>query len=591
MLMAIQDRIGATPGAYPRALIAGPGPGPVAPAAAPAVRGRQGERPLTLIAVASGLAIVALDATVVAVAGPALGRHFDASLSGLQWVTNAYLLALAAGLVAGGKLGDHFGRRRVFLAGSTGFALASLACGLSGSLGALVAFRAAQGLFGAAVAAQALAILRDTAPGERQATAIGTWALASSVAVASGPIVGGLLIAGLGWRSIFFIGVPVAGVALVIGGWAIRESRDENEDRILDGPGITLLSLGLLAVMSGLIVAERHGWDRSHAVAFLLTGALMLVIFAGWEGREDRVGLPHFPLGLFSSRALVAAAVTVLAVFAALFAVMFDVALYLQRVQGYTALETGVRILALTGVVALSSAMCWPLARRTGPGLLVLSGAALMAGGLFGLAQLDAHSSYGAVWPFLALVGVGIGPAQAGAARGIVASVPGERAGIAADLHVTAAQLGAVLGLTVVGSIIATRVSSVLPTRLIAAGVPRHLALQLAGTAHSVAQGVVPIPRGLSASAAHAVAGGSFGAFASGLDTALIVAAAAVLGAGLLAGLMLRGRGPEAVRGGGPEAMRGGGTQAVRGGGPEAVRGGGTQATAHSLRRRERAGG
>ncbi|HWF71817.1 MAG TPA: MFS transporter [Solirubrobacteraceae bacterium] len=516
-------------------------------AAVPAVRGRQGERPLTLIAVASGLAIVALDATIVAVAGPALGRHFDASLAGLQWVTNAYLLALAAGLVAGGKLGDRVGRRRVFLAGSIGFALASLACGLSGSLGVLIAFRAAQGLFGAAMAAQALAILRDIFPGESQATATGTWALASSVAVASGPIVGGLLLADLGWRSIFFIGVAVAGVALVLGAWAIRESRDENEDRILDGPGITLLSLGLVAVMCGLIVAEKHGWDRSHAVAFLLTGALMLASFAGWEGREDRVHKPHFPLGLFRSRALVAGAVIVLAVFAALFAVLFYVALYLQRVQGYSALETGVRILALTGVVALSSAASWTLARRTAPGGLVIGGAVLMAGGLFGLSQLDAHSSYGALWPYLALVGLGIGPAQAGAARGIVTSVRGEQAGIAADLHATAAQLGAVLGLTVLGSIITTRVSSVLPTRLIAAGVPRHLTLQLAGTAHSVAQGVVPIPRGLSTTAAHAVATGSFGAFASGLDTALLVAAAAVLGAGLLAGLIMRGGAPTAT--------------------------------------------
>jgi EmrB/QacA subfamily drug resistance transporter len=544
MLMAIQDRIGATPGANPRALIAGPGPDPVqraTVAAVAAVRSRQGERPLTLIAVASGLAIVALDATVVAVAGPALGRHLGASLSGLQWVTNAYMLALAAGLVASGKLGDHFGRRRVFLAGSTGFALASLACGLSGSLGVLIAFRAAQGMFGAAIAAQALAILRDAFPGERQATAMGTWAVASSVAVASGPIAGGLLIAGPGWRSIFFIGVPVAGVSLALGAWAIHESRDENEDRVLDGPGITLLSLGLLAVGAGLIAGERHGWDRSHAVAFLLTGALMLAIFAGWEGREDRVHKPHFPLGLFRSHALVAGVVMVLAVFAALFAVLFYVALYLQRVQGYGALGTGVRILALTGVVALSSAVSWTLARRTAPGLLVLGGAVLMAGGLLGLSQLDAHSSYGALWPYLALVGLGIGPAQAGAARGIVASVRGEQAGIAADLHATAAQLGAVLGLTVLGSIITTRVSSVLPTKLIAAGVPRHLTLQLAGTAHSVAQGVVPIPQGLSATAAHAVASGSFGAFASGLDTALLVAAAAVLGAGLLAGLIIRG--------------------------------------------------
>jgi EmrB/QacA subfamily drug resistance transporter len=496
---------------------------------------------LTLVAVTFGLMLVGLDSTIVSVANPTVGEHFHATLSGLQWVTNAYLLALAVGLVTGGKLGDLFGRKRLFLTGTVGFGLASLACAVSGSLDALIASRVAQGLFGAMMLPQTLAILRATFPLARLAAAVGIWAMSSSIAIASGPLVGGLLVDHVSWRSIFLINLPVGAVSLLVGAWAIRESRDQSENRKLDWPGIALLSAMLFALVWGLIDAEKQGWGHSsHAVAWLLTGGLLLGAFIGWERREQPVRQPHVPLVLFRSRQLSAGLVMVLTTFFALFAVLFYLTLYLERVRGYTAIQTGVRLLALTGVMGLGSLISGFAVGKIGPRVPLLTGALLAAVGLLGLSQLDSHSSYGAIWPFLVLLALGLGPAQTTAARMIVGGAPPNQAGIAGGLHATAVQVGGLLGLSVLGSIITSRVTSVFPHKLIAAGVPGHLASQLKATARAISQGAVPVPRGVSASAADAITGGSLNAFTSGLDTALAISAAVALVGGLGAFLFVR---------------------------------------------------
>jgi EmrB/QacA subfamily drug resistance transporter len=514
--------------------------GRIAPPAVASARRGHGHPTLTLVAVAFGLMMVALDSTIVSVANPTIGHHFHASLSGLQWVTNSYLLALAVGLITGGKLGDHFGRKRLFLIGTAGFALASLACGLSGSLGALIAFRAAQGLFGAMLLPQTLAILRATFPLDRLAAAVGLWAMTSSIATASGPIIGGLLVDHVSWRSIFFVNLPVGAVSLLVGGWVIHESRDERENRMLDWPGIALLSGTLFTLVWGLIDAEKHGWGHSHAVAWLLTALVLLGFFIFWELREQDVRQPHIPLSLFRSRQLSAGVVMVLAVMFALFAVLFYVTLYLQRVHGYTAIQTGVRLLPLTGVMGLGSVIGGRVVGKIGPRVPLLTGSLLITGGLIGLSQIEPHSSYASIWPFLVLVGLGLGPVNTGASRAIVGGAPPDQAGIAGGLQATAVQIGGLLGLSILGSVITSRVDALLPHKLLASGVPTRLADQLQGTAHSVAQGVVRIPKGVSVATARAITNGSLSAFTGGLDTALLIAAAIALAAGIAAFLFVR---------------------------------------------------
>lgn len=499
-----------------------------------------GHPALTLVAVAFGLVMATLDSTIVAVANPTIGRHFHASLMGLQWVTIAYLLALAVGLIAGGKLGDSFGRKRLFLIGTAGFAATSLACGLSAALGALIAFRGMQGLCGALMIAQTLAILRATFPLERVAAAVGMWATGSAVVAASGPIVGGVLIDGVGWRSIFLVNVPLSIISLLVGSWVIRGSHVQSDHRSLDWPGIALLSAALFTMVWGLIDAERDGWSHWRPFEWLLTAVVVLGAFAVWEAREQRLRRPRIPLGLFRSRQLSAALGMVLSAFFALFAALFYLTLYLQRVEGDTAIAAGVHLLALTGVMALGAVVAGRVVGTIGPCVPLLVGALLSAGGLVGLSRLSVHSSYSTMWPFLTLVGLGLGPVQTGASRAIVGGVPPAQAGAAGGLQATGAQIGGLLGLAVLGSVITSRVTSVLPHKLIAAGVPDRVAVQLQDTERSIAQGLVPIPKGISAASAHAISVGGLNAFTSGLDTALVIAAAVALAGGIGAFVFVR---------------------------------------------------
>jgi EmrB/QacA subfamily drug resistance transporter len=499
---------------------------------------------LTVLSVSFGLMMVALDSTIVAVANPVIGVHFHASLPRLQWVTNAYLLALAVGLITGGKLGDHFGRKRVFLIGTAGFALSSLACGLSPALGVLTGFRAAQGAFGALMLPQTLAILRATFPLERLAAAVGTWALVSSIGTASGPILGGVLVDGLTWRWIFLVNVPIGVLSLTLGSVVIRESRDERDDRRLDPGGIALLSATLFGLVWGLMQAEQHGWARAGTLGWLAGSVAVAAGFVRWEHHVGRIAAPHIPLGLLRSRHLDAGLGVIVSTLFGIYGVLFFVTLYLQRVQGYTAVQAGVRLLALTGVMGISAVIAGKAVARVGPRMPLFIGSLLISGGLAGLSALQVTSGYSHLWPFLVLVGLGVGPLQTGASRAVVGGAPRENAGVAGGMYSTAMQLGGLLGLSVLGTVMVDRVASALPAKLTGAGVPNMLARQFQSLASEVAQGVVPAAGKLPPATAHAFATGAHAAFASALDLAMLLTAALVLAVGLIALVLMR---PEAT--------------------------------------------
>src|SRR5436190_15989646 len=243
------------------------------------VRGRPG---LTLLAVALGVMMVALDGTIVAVANPAIQEHLNASLAGIQWVTNAYLLALAVSLMTMGKLGDRFGHKKVFMTGVTGFALTSAAIGLSGtiasSLGLVIAFRALQGVFGAMLQPTALALLRNTFPPEKLNRAIGVWGAVIGASTAAGPIVGGLLVQHIGWEACFYVNVPVGAAALIMSLVVLKETPAAPASSF-DIPGIAALSGALSALIFGLIKAPDYGWASARTLAFLLAAALLGLLF------------------------------------------------------------------------------------------------------------------------------------------------------------------------------------------------------------------------------------------------------------------------------------------------------------------------
>jgi EmrB/QacA subfamily drug resistance transporter len=476
----------------------------------------------TLAAVSIGVIMVGLDASVVAIANPRIAADLHASLSDLQWITDAYLLALASLLIFGGKLGDRFGRRQIFFIGVIGFALTSVGIGLVGTVAGVIGLRALQGVFGALLMPSTLAIVRSTFRSEKLNTAVGIWGAASGVSIAAGPIVGGLLVEHVSWQSVFYINAPIALAALVIGASAIVESRGEHAQR-LDIPGITALSGGLFLIVFGLIKAQNWGWLASQTLGVIGAGLLALVVFVTIELRAQE---PLLPMHLFANRSLSIGTAVVVINFFALFGALFFMTLYLQNVHGFSPFDAGVRTLPLSVALMVSAPLSGVITERFGPRPAMVAGLSAVSIALFLLTSLRTGSGYGALWPAFALLGTGIGLVLTASSDAIVGNASIDDAGVAGGLQSTAIQLGGVLGTTILGSVVSSRVGSVLFGELTDAGTPAGIAEKLAPAKELVAQGVAPMVPGMPQPLAAVVAHGSHEAFMAGLHTSLTVAAA-----------------------------------------------------------------
>ncbi|MQY03275.1 MFS transporter [Actinomadura macrotermitis] len=520
----------------PSAGLLEPGAPPVRPA-----RAGHGHPWLTLVAVALGVMMVGLDATVVSIANPAIAKDLGASLSGLQWVTNAYLLALAVTLIPAGKIADRFGRRRTFLAGVVGFAIASLLIGLSGGLGMVIFWRVVQGFAGALLQPASLAILRSTFPAERLNTAIGVWGATVGISIAGGPIVAGLLVENVSWESVFFLNAPLGLVALLVGLWVIRESRDEQAAGSFDLPGVALLTGALFALVWGLIKAGEHGFG---AAVPLVSFAVAVVLFAAFAVNELRAAHPLLPLGLFRSVSLSAATGLIVLAFFGMFGTIFFVTLYLQQVHGMSPVQAGVRMLPMTAVFIVASPIAGALTSRFGPRVPLVIGMVFTAAAMFGLARIGVDAPYLQIWPWFVLIGLAFGMVLVAGTEAIVGNAPEHLAGVAGGLQQTASQVGGVLGTAVLGTLLSGRVGDVLFGRLTEAGVPERAAGPLSGQAGLVAQGVAPVPPGTSARTAAAITDGSHQAFMDGFQSALTVAGVVSAIAIAAALLVRRGQSP-----------------------------------------------
>lgn len=499
--------------------------------AAPARSAMRGHPWLTLISVGLGVFMVGLDGSVVAIANPKIAEDLHASLSALQWITNAYLLGLAALLILGGKLGDRLGRRRMFFIGVVGFALASVGIGLIGSTAGVITLRALQGVFGALLMPNTLAILRSTFPPDKLNAAIGIWGGFSAISAALGPIVGGVLVEHVSWESVFYINAPIALIALIIGGLTIRESRSEADEHNPDLPGIVTLSGGMFLMVFGLVKAQAWGWGDAKTLGFIVGGLLVLALFVLIELRTPQ---PMLPMRLFANRSLSVGTVVVLINFFAMMGVMFFMTLYLESVQGLSPVAAGVRMLPISVTLIISASIGGFVTEKLGPRIPMVVGMIAVAIALALLTQLEATSSYGALWPAFVLLGIGIGWVMTASSEAIVGNAPVDDAGVAGGLQSTATQLGGVIGTAVLGSVLSSRVGSVLVDKLIGAGTPSAVATQLKGTTEYVAQGVAPTVPGASPAVQHAVTVGSHDAFITGLHTSMEVGIiAAVVGAAL----------------------------------------------------------
>ncbi|HEV8424712.1 MAG TPA: MFS transporter [Actinomycetes bacterium] len=488
---------------------------------------------LTLGACCFGLFMVMLDNTVVNVALPSIQRELGAGVSGLQLVLDAYILVFATLLLTAGSLGDRFGRRRVFRAGLVVFVASSALCGLAPTLAALVGGRALQAVGGAALLPSSLAILTAAFPDPRERVqAIGLWSGVSAMALAAGPVVGGLLTDGLGWRWVFYVNLPVGVTAFLVAGRVMAESRNPDARR-LDLPGLLLGSLGLGGVTLGLIEGNQRGWGSAVIVSLLAAGAACLAAFVVVESRRrwPMLSLRFFRDAVFSTANLV----VLLAGFALLGFVFFNT-LYFQAVQGWSPLQAGLRTLPNTLAVVVTAPLAGRLASRFGYRVPVVAGLLLAAAALWLLTGIQVGTSYAALWWKLALLGAGLGLSISPATAAGVAAMPGTQAGVASAVITTSRQVGGALGVAVLGAVAAARSSAVLPVRLAAAGVPGPVREQVETAAG----------QGLGASSGPAAAGAAreavAAAFVTGVHTSYLVAGVALAAGAVAALLFLRPR-------------------------------------------------
>ncbi|MCQ9185667.1 MFS transporter [Streptomyces sp. IBSBF 2953] len=526
------------------------GPGgraPADPSQGPSAEGLRGHPWLTLLTVAVGVMMVALDGTIVAIANPAIAKDLGATFAEVQWITNAYFLALAVSLITAGKLGDRFGHRQTFLIGVVGFAAASGAIGLSDSIALVVVFRVFQGLFGALLMPAALGLLRATFPAEKLNMAIGLWGMVIGASTAGGPILGGVLVEHVNWQSVFFINVPVGLLALVLGVLILLDHRAENAPRSFDILGIALLSGAMFCLVWALIKAPAWGWGDGATWAFVLGSAVLFAAFAYWE---TKVREPLIPLALFRSVPLSAGVVLMVLMAVAFLGGLFFVTFYLQNVHGMSPIDAGLHLLPLTGMMIVGSPLAGALITKLGPRIPLAGGMAATAIAMYGMSTLETDTGSAVMSVWFALLGLGLAPVMVGATEVIVGNAPMELSGVAGGLQQAAMQIGGSLGTAVLGAVMASKVDSDLPVNWKDAGLPALTPAQLDQASEAVQVGAAPVAKGTPEAIAAKIADVAHDTFISGMSLASLVASGVAVVAVVVA--LFTKRGENADAGAGP---------------------------------------
>jgi EmrB/QacA subfamily drug resistance transporter len=411
----------------------------------------------TLGAMCFALFMVMLDNTVVNVALPSIQRDLGASISQLEWVINGYTLTFAVLIATGGRLGDIFGRRLMFLAGVVIFAITSATAGLAQDPAMLIGSRAIQGVGGALMLPATLSIITHAFPASERGRAIGMWAGVSALALSIGPVVGGFLTEYVTWRAIFFINLPVAVAAVIVTVFAVGESRDETVDRRVDYPGVVTLTAGLTAIVLALIEGNSWGWGSTETISLLTGGALALVAFVAIELRSPA---PMVEFALFKTRQFIGATSVAFIITFAMLGTFFFMAIYLQDILGYGALEAGIRFLPTTIVIAAVAPISGRIADRVGAVWPMSIGLAVLSVSMFMFSGIDTGTTYsGLLVPFI-LLGFGIALVMSPMSTAAMNAVSVQKAGIASGVLQMARMVGGTVGVAATGAIFQSKLGS-----------------------------------------------------------------------------------------------------------------------------------
>jgi EmrB/QacA subfamily drug resistance transporter len=410
---------------------------------------------LTLVAVGLATFMTYLDNNVTNVAIPTIQRSLHLSIAGLEWVVSSYVLVFAGLLLAGGRLADVYGRRRLFYAGTVVFTLASLAAGLAGSGGVLIGARVVQGLGAALLVPTTLAIIMATFSDARERTAaIGIWTAIGAMALAFGPLIGGFISQHLHWGWIFFINVPVGIIALAIAAISMTESRDTTAARRLDLPGMLTSSLALFALTYALIEGHDSGWTSTVILgAFVLTG----VAAAAFVAVESRTTRPMVQTTLFRSRLFSGGTVTMMLWAFGIFGIYFFTSIYLQDILGFSPTKAGLAFVPMALCLAAAASVAGPVYTRLGAHRTVAAGMVMMAAGLYLFSVLGAAATIASLMPGFLLFGAGAGLMQVPLTNSVLHGQPPERSGVASALLNASREVAGLLGITVIGAILRSR--------------------------------------------------------------------------------------------------------------------------------------
>jgi EmrB/QacA subfamily drug resistance transporter len=500
---------------------------------APAAPGPRGSWVLAATILGSSMAFI--DGTAVNVALPALQRDLGATVSDVQWVVEAYTLFLAALILVGGSLGDRFGRRRLFMLGVSGFALASAGCGLASGIGALIAWRAVQGMTAALLVPGSLAILSAAYPPERRGRAIGTWSGWTGITAAVGPLLGGWLIDHASWRWVFFLNAPLAAAVIAMTWRQVPESRDPQAAGRLDLAGAGLATAGLGGLTFGLVELPRLGGGNPQVIAALVMGGVCL---AGFVAVEARGAAPMMPLELFRSRPFSAANVLTLFLYAGLAGALFFLPFNLIQVQGYSATAAGAAFLPFILLMFVLSRWSGGLVDRYGPRLPLVVGP-LIAGAGFLLFTLPGvgGSYWTSYFPPVLVLGLGMAVTVAPLTTTVMGAVEVRHAGLASGINNAMSRVAGLLAIAVFGLAVLAAFNHSLDRRLDELQLPAAARQALAGERSKLA--AANLPPGLDAGRTARIRTALDAAFVDGFRVAMEISAALALLAAATAALSL----------------------------------------------------